>query len=64
MPVLDIAGLGLASIEKFRYVQSSGISQEFTENYSVLNSAYNLTELVRVVNDFGEFNGLGDFLGV
>ena len=64
VPVLDIAGLGLASIEKFRYVQSSGISSEFTENYSVLNSAYNLNELVRVVNDFGEFNGLGDFLGV
>ena len=74
VPVLNIAGLGLAVKEKYtEYIYlpaTPGPDQPYYNAYqreathTVLNSAYNLNELVRVVNDFGEFNGLGDFLGV
>ena len=74
VPVLNIGGLGLAVKEKyteyFYLVGTPGPDQPYYQEYpkeathTVLNSAYNLNELVRVVNDFGEFNGLGDFLGV
>lgn len=65
VPVLDIAGLGIGqrgiSI-KTGLPGGPNISEEYT--HQVLNSAYNLQELARVVNDFGDFNGVGDFLGV
>lgn len=73
VPVLNIGGLGLAVRENYTeyfYVPNPGPnSPEYQviqrkATHTVLNSAYNLNELVRVVNDFGEFNGLGDFLGV
>ena len=73
VPVLNIAGLGLAVKENYTeyfYLPNPGPDQPYYNVYqheathTVLNSAYNLNELVRVVNDFGEFNGLGDFLGV
>lgn len=73
VPVLNIAGLGLAVKEKYTeyfYLPNPGPDSPYYQVYqqeathTVLNSAYNLNELVRVVNDFGEFNGLGDFLGV
>ena len=74
VPVLNIGGLGLAVKEKYteyRYMPGTpGPDQPYYQvnpqeaTHTVLNSAYNLNELARVVNDFGEFNGLGDFLGV
>ena len=73
VPVLNIAGLGLAVKEKYTeyfYLPNPGPDSPYYQVnqkeavHTVLNSAYNLNELVRVVNDFGEFNGLGDFLGV
>ena len=74
VPVLNIGGLGLAVKENYTEYQymagTPGPDQPYYQVYSreathtVLNSAYNLNELARVVNDFGEFNGLGDFLGV
>ena len=74
VPVLNIGGLGLAVKEKYTEYQymvgTPGPDQPYYQVYpqeathTVLNSAYNLNELARVVNDFGEFNGLGDFLGV
>ena len=74
VPVLNIGGLGLAVKEKYtEYWYMSGTpgpDQPYYQvnpkeaTHTVLNSAYNLNELVRVSNDFGEFGGLGDFLGV
>ena len=60
VPVLNIAGLGVGC--RGVSYQATRNTQEYT--HQVLNSAYNLQELARVVNDFGPFNGLGDFLGV
>ena len=63
VPVLNIAGLGVGCrVVSYQATSNTPISQQNT--YQVLNSAYNLQELARVVNDFGSFNGLGDFLGV
>ena len=63
VPVLNIAGLGVGCRGvSYQATSNIPISQEYT--HQVLNSAYNLQELARVVNDFGSFNGLGDFLGV
>ena len=63
VPVLNIAGLGVGCKGiSYQATSNRPISQEYT--HQVLNSAYNLQELARVVNDFGSFNGLGDFLGV
>ena len=63
VPVLNIAGLGVGCRgTSYQATSNTPISQEYT--HQVLNSAYNLQELARVVNDFGSFNGLGDFLGV
>ena len=63
VPVLNIAGLGVGCRgTSYQATTNIPISQEYT--HQVLNSAYNLQELARVVNDFGSFNGLGDFLGV
>ena len=63
VPVLNIAGLGVGCRGvSYKATSNQPISQEYT--HQVLNSAYNLQELARVVNDFGSFNGLGDFLGV
>ena len=63
VPVLNIAGLGVGCRGvSYQATSNTPISQEYT--HQVLNSAYNLQELARVVNDFGSFNGLGDFLGV
>lgn len=74
VPVLNIAALGLAVNEEYtyhaKYPNSGGDlkphygSEKRHATHQVLNSAYNLNELVRVVNDFGELNGIGDFLGV
>ena len=73
VPVLNIGGLGLAVKEKYTeyfYLPNPGPDSPYYQvnpqeaTHTVLNSAYNLNELARVVNDFGEFNGLGDFLGV
>ena len=62
VPVLDVGALGLAVIEKV----SSNNSLNFDRDVicRVINSAYNLNELVRTVADFGAINGVGDFLGV
>ena len=69
IPVLDIAALGL--VVDIDYMHTTGVSvsgevsyQTRTATHTVLNSKHNLNELVRVVADFGDFNGLGDFLGV
>ena len=63
VPVLNIAGLGVGCRgTSYQATSNTPISQEYT--HQVLNSAYNLQELARVANDFGSFNGLGDFLGV
>ena len=63
VPVLNIAGLGVGCTgTSYKTTSNKPISQQYT--HQVLNSAYNLQELARVVNDFGSFNGLGDFLGV
>ena len=65
VPVLNIAGLGIGqrgTSIKTGLPGGPNIWEEYT--HQVLNSAYNLQELVRVVNDLGTFNGLGDFLGV
>ena len=63
VPVLNIAGLGVGCRgTSYQATTNSPIPQEYT--HQVLNSAYNLQELARVANDFGSFNGLGDFLGV
>ena len=63
VPVLNIAGLGVGCRGTlYEATSNQPISKEYT--HQVLNSAYNLQELARVVNDFGSFNGLGDFLGV
>ena len=74
VPVLNIAALGLAINEDYTYhnkLPNSGGdlrpiygSQKKQATHQVLNSAYNLNELVRVVADFGELNGVGEFLGV
>lgn len=64
VPLLNIAGLGIACEGEARKVVLGGTSILETYRHQVLNSAYNLQELARVVNDFGDFNGLGDFLGV
>lgn len=70
VPVLDIGPLGLAITENYdSYIKQSGqlggwAPQPKQAIHQVLNSAYNLNELVRIVADFGSFNGLGDFLGV
>ena len=64
VPVLNIAGLGIGCTG-YSYTATTvgpSIRKEYT--HQVLNSAYNLQELTRVVNDIGSFNGLGDFLGV
>ena len=64
VPVLNIAGLGIGCTG-YSYTATTvgpSIRKEYT--HQVLNSAYNLQELARVVNDIGSFNGLGDFLGV
>ena len=64
VPVLNIAGLGIGCTG-YSYTATTvgpAIRKEYT--HQVLNSAYNLQELARVVNDIGSFNGLGDFLGV
>lgn len=63
VPVLNIAGLGLAVNEMY-YETYVGPTQKRWETHQVLNTNYNLQELARVVNDFGGFNGLGEFLGV
>ena len=63
VPVLNIAGLGVGC-RMVSYEATSNIPITHENTYQVLNSAYNLQELARVVNDFGSFNGLGDFLGV
>lgn len=62
VPVLDIGGLGIG--QRGVFFKSGSPSQPVEYTHQVLNSAYNLQELARVVNDFGAFNGLGDFLGV
>lgn len=69
IPVLDIAALGF--VVDIDYMHTTGVSPsgEFSyqtrkATHTVLNSKHNLNELVRVVADFGDFNGLGDFLGV
>ena len=64
VPVLDIGGLGLGKTYDYKFMASttSGVTTG-TENFVIINSHYNLNELVRVVNDFGNC-GLGDFLGV
>lgn len=64
IPVLDIGALGLGIDHDYKYIASptSGVTRG-TANHNILNSSYNLNELVRVINDFGP-NGLGDFLGV
>ena len=64
VPVLNIAalGVGCTGVSYEATTDNSSISNYYT--HQVLNSAYNLQELARVVNDFGSFNGLGDFLGV
>ena len=65
VPVLNIAGLGIGqrgTSIKTGLPGGPNIWEEYT--HQVLNSAYNLQELARVVNDFGDFNGVGDFLGV
>ena len=65
VPVLNIAGLGIGqrgTSIKTGLPGGQNIWEEYT--HQVLNSAYNLQELARVVNDFGDFNGVGDFLGV
>ena len=63
VPVLNIAALGVGCTGvSYEATTNIPISHEYT--HQVLNSAYNLQELARVVNDFGSFNGLGDFLGV
>lgn len=61
VPILNIGGLGLSITETYS-INNGPFNNIAT--HQVLNSAYNLQELVRVVNDFGELNGLGDFLGV
>lgn len=64
VPILDIGALGVGATHSYKYMASttSGVTTG-TFNHNVLNSAYNLNELVRVVNDFGN-NGLGEFIGV
>lgn len=65
VPVLNIGGLGLAKTYTYNYHfddTEEGVKR--TQTCSILNTSHNLNELVRVVNDFGAFNGLGDFLGV
>ena len=72
VPVLNIGALGVSVKGNFTRWIYKGPDvgntvydpEEHQYTHQVLNSAYNLNELVRVVNDFGEFNGLGDFLGV
>ena len=70
VPVLDIGPLGFGITENYTsYAKTSGQLGTYVPTpkqaiHQVLNSAYNLNELVRVVADFGGFNGLGDFLGV
>lgn len=73
VPVLNIGALGLAvsgTYTEWLHTGPNGMGgqsylpTEKSFTHQVLNSAYNLNELVRVVNDFGELNGLGDFLGV
>lgn len=65
VPVLNIGGLGLAKNHDYNYhATTTAPGEKRTGTHSVLNTAYNLNELVRVVNDFGDFNGVGDFLGV
>lgn len=72
VPVLNIGALGVSVKGKFTrwFYKGPDVGdtvydpEEKPYTHQVLNSAYNLNELVRVVNDFGEFNGLGDFLGV
>ena len=61
VPVLDVGALGLAVIEK---ISKNGITYDREAVCRVINSAYNLNELVRKVADFGAINGVGDFLGV
>ena len=70
VPVLDIGPLGFAITENYDSFSPAGgqlggmVNTPKQAVHQVLNSAYNLNELVRVVADFGGFNGLGDFLGV
>ena len=65
VPVLNIGGLGLAKNHDYNYhATNTAPGEKRTGTHSILNTSYNLNELVRVVNDFGDFNGLGDFLGV
>ena len=64
VPVLNIAGLGIGCTGYSYQATPSGQPNRREFTHQVLNSAYNLQELVRVVNDLGTFNGLGDFLGV
>ena len=65
VPVLDIGPLGVVVKEKWNLMYADGtLGPDNQETQKVLNSAYNIQELVRVVNDLGSFNGLGDFLGV
>ena len=70
VPVLDIGPLGFGITENYdSYAKTSGQLGYYVPTskqavHQVLNSSYNLNELVRVVADFGGFNGLGDFLGV
>ena len=70
VPVLDIGPLGFGITENYdSYAKTSGQLGTYVPTpkqvvHQVLNSSYNLNELVRVIADFGGFNGLGDFLGV
>lgn len=70
VPVLDIGPLGFGITENYDSFSPAGgqlggmVNTPKQAVHQVLNSAYNLNELVRVVADFGGFNGLGDFLGV
>ena len=64
VPVLNIAGLGIGCTGYSYQATTTGQGNQREYTHQVLNSAYNLQELARVVNDLGSFNGLGDFLGV
>ena len=63
--VLDIGPLGFGITENYAsYAKTSGqlgtyVPTQKQAVHQVLNSSYNLNELVRVVADFGGFNGLG-----
>ena len=72
VPVLNIGALGVSVRGNYTrwFYKGPDVGdtvydpEEQPYTHQVLNSAYNLNELARVVNDFGEMNGLGDFLGV